>query len=582
MQPALSRPEGFADQPRDFHWLEKNIPCQFACPARTDIPAYLAAIARGRYDDAYRINLADNVFPAVLGRVCARPCEAACRHGWPGLGEAVAICFSKRSAADFQSSTDPVLLPTVFPPSGKRVAVIGGGVAGLTAARTLALLGHAVTVLEKRPEAGGMLRFGIPPFRLPREIVDREIRQIELLGIEIRCGVEVGRNPSLAALAADFDAVIVAAGTLKPRLLSCPGSHLPGVEHGLPFLAAVNTGARRDIGRRVAVIGGGFTALDCARVALRLGAESVAVYYRRSQEEILVTPGEREELQHEGIPIHALVSPVAFEGEADRVSRVRFTRTRLGDLDAGGRRRPLDVPGSEFEETLDHVLMATGQEPDRSWLGAVDSTRLARVFLAGDFATGSRTLIDAIGHARDCAVRVAAFLAGRERLADRVLIESGRSQPRARELDARPRQTMPLIPVGARTLTAEVETGLDAASSRHEAQRCYLCHYKYEIDMARCIYCDQCVEVKPRPSCIVKTPGLDTDSEGRVRGWRPKEESLQTGTAGFEYYINQADCIRCNACLEVCPVRCISVQKVSFVRGPRDRLFRRKMTRRCV
>ncbi|HMP74014.1 MAG TPA: FAD-dependent oxidoreductase, partial [Kiritimatiellia bacterium] len=213
---ALSSLTGVADQPKDFDWLEKNIPCQVACPAKTDIPGYLDAVARGAYEEAYRINLRDNVFPAILGRVCTRPCEPACRHGWEGLGEPVAICFSKRSAADFMERQEPVVVEPVYGRTGKRVVVIGGGAAGLAAARELVLLGHEAVVLEQHEEAGGMMVQGIPEFRLPRELVRREIEQVARTGVEIRCGVTVGRDVELGELIDSYDAVVVAAGTMKP------------------------------------------------------------------------------------------------------------------------------------------------------------------------------------------------------------------------------------------------------------------------------------------------------------------------------------------------------------------------------
>lgn len=568
MDAALSEREGLAARPKDLDWLARNIPCQAACPAHTDIPGYLEAISRGDYEAAYRINLADNVFPAILGRVCSRPCEKPCRHGWEGLGESVAICFSKRSAADFLTRSEPVILPRIFAATGRRIAVVGAGVAGLAAGRELTLWGHRVTVYERHERAGGLLRLGIPAFRLPRAIVDREIRQVEAQGVEIRCGVDVGgADLPLERLAAEHDAVILAAGAFRPNLPALPGSDLGGVEAGLPFLSAVNEGGRTAVGRRVAVIGGGFTAMDCARVALRLGAESVKVCYRRSLAEITVTPGEREEVEHEGIPFELQVAPVAYIGSAGSVERVRFVRTRPGEPDGSGRRRPEAIPGSEFEIEADHVLSATGQRPDRAWLGGRDLP--PNVVFAGDFARGSSSLIEAIADAKEVAAQVDARLMGGRRVAEAARIRNGRAQPRGRALDAIPRQPMPAIPLEARTAGAEVETGFGDAAARTEAQRCYLCHYKYEIDMSRCIYCDQCVEVKPRPACIVRVKRIDRDPEERLAGWQERDWSLAPDAARHDYFINQADCIRCNACLEVCPVKCISVQKVSWVRTAR-------------
>lgn len=566
MHTALSKREGPADTPKDLDWLARNIPCQAACPAHTDIPGYLEAISRGDFAGAYRINLADNVFPAVLGRVCSRPCEKPCRHGWEGLGESVAICFSKRSAADFLTQDDPVILPALFPPTGKKIAVVGAGVAGLAAARELVLWGHRVAVFERHARPGGLLRLGIPPFRLPRGIVDREIRQVEAQGVEIRCGVEVRPGFPLERLAAEYDAVIVAAGAFRPTMPRIPGADLEGVEAGLPFLTAVNERGRTASGRRVVVIGGGFTAMDCARVAVRLGAESVTAVYRRSLAEISVTPGEREEVEHEGVPFVLHATPVACLGRGDRVERVRFLRTRPGAPDASGRRRPVNVAGSEFEIDADHVLFATGQTPDPAWLAGAKLPENA--VLAGDFARGSSSLIEAIAHAKEIAAQVDARLMGGRRVVEQAWIRDGRAQPRARDLDAIPRQPMTSIPRERRTLAAEVETGFDEAAARTEAQRCYLCHYKYEIDMSRCIYCDQCVEAKPRRACIVKVMRIDTDLDGRLTGWQERDWNLASDAPCHDYFINQADCIRCNACLEVCPIKCISVQKVAWVREP--------------
>ena len=348
---ALSVVRGYGTAARDWHWLDQNIPCQSACPAHTDIPAYLKAISDGNYDEAYRINLRDNVFPGVLGRVCSRPCEAACRHGWDGLGEPVAICWSKRASFDLRAR-EPMVLPALAPPSGKRVVVVGAGPAGLAAARTLALLGHAVVVLEQSTRPGGMMIQDIPEFRLPRDVVELEIEQIRRCGVEIRCGIAMGRDITLAELEASYDAVVLAAGTLRPNLLTLPGHDLPGIEHGIDFLLKVAEGKDVALGPSVLVIGGGFTAMDCARTAarlgahtvqlgeaprgrdstpaLKLGAETVRVLYRRSREEMLVTPGEIEDLQHEGMDLEIMVAPVAYLSDGQgRLRGMRFVRTQL-------------------------------------------------------------------------------------------------------------------------------------------------------------------------------------------------------------------------------------------------------------
>ena len=309
---AVSKLQGHADAPKDFDWLDRNIPCQKACPASTDIPGYLSAIYRGEYDVAYNINLECNVFPAVLGRVCSRPCEEECRHGWDGLGEPVAICFSKRSAADFQLAKGPVVLDKWYEDTGKKVAVVGAGPAGLSAARQLARFGHAVKVFEKHATPSGMMDQGIPEFRLPRDHITREIEQITALGVEIQCNTAIGSDVSLQQLCDEYDAVVMAAGTLRPNLLNLPGKELKGIRHGLDFLLEANTEQQAEVGEHVVIIGGGFTAMDCARTARRLGAntveleadkawtvgdamtmkgETVRVSYRRSTKEMLVTPG---------------------------------------------------------------------------------------------------------------------------------------------------------------------------------------------------------------------------------------------------------------------------------------------------
>lgn len=552
----LSVREGRCSAPKDFEWVALNVPCQQACPAGTDIPAYLTAVSDARPEEAYRINLQDNVFPAVLGRVCSRPCETACRHGYEGLGDSVAICFSKRSAADF-TEQEPVLLEPWFESSGKHVAVIGSGVAGLTAARNLALLGHRVTVYEKHTRPGGMLNQGIPEFRLPRALIEREIRQITALGVEVICNARIGPDRPLSGLLDTFDAVILAAGTQKPHRPDIPGNGLKGIRHGLDFLLEVNETGTSAIGEKVIVIGGGFTAMDCARTAQRLGARTVRwdlkVLYRRSKEEMRVTPGELEELENEAIPLACHASPVAYLGEGGSLKGMRFRNVETDE---------------EFDVPADTVLLATGQSPDFSWLEPDEAMqnpiRSEKLFTAGDFSQGSTTLIDAIAHAKRTVEQVDLFLTGSIRMQKTIRVETASDTGRTVEMDRIPRQPMPTRHTAERDLPSEVELGYDEATAREEANRCYRCHYKFEIDQDKCIRCDWCLKARPRPACILMLKELRHDDEGRVVSWEKADTMRQMNLI----WINPDECIRCGACIKACPVDAINLQKVSLCTEP--------------
>lgn len=437
---------------------------------------------------------------------------------------------------------------------------------------------------------------GIPEFRLPRDVIDREVDQIRLLGVEIQCNTDIGRDQSLDALAEQFDAVVLAAGTLRPNLLDLPGKDLAGIRHGLEFLLEVNDTGTSEIGQGVIVIGGGFTAMDCARTAKRLGAATlsfrdggqglpagsllsapedyVKVWYRRTEKEMLITPGELEELRHEVIDMEFLVSPVRYVGKDGRVTGVEFIRNELGEPDSSGRRRPCPVPDSEFIVPADTVLLATGQFPDTSWIrgsfaeklvgsdgwlidGPTNTTECPGIFAAGDFSQGASSLISAIGHARTAAVRVDEYLMGACRVHDRVWVQDEMETGRIREMDAAPLQPVPTLDVSKRDLVAEVETGYDPDLAEEETQRCYRCNFKYEIDSDKCIYCDWCIKAKPRPECILRIKKLNYDEEGRIVGWEEAESTDDT----LMVWINQYDCIRCGACVQACPVDAISVQK---------------------
>ncbi|MFZ5555679.1 MAG: FAD-dependent oxidoreductase [Pseudomonadota bacterium] len=588
---ALSRDVGASESARDFEWRARSVPCQTACPAGTDIPGYLEAVYHGDFAKAYEINLRDNVFPAVLGRVCSRPCESACRHGWEGNGEPVAICFSKRSAADF-SDREPIVLPPLFPRTGKRVAVIGAGVAGLAAARDLARLGHDITILEQHQSPGGMLVQGIPVFRLPRYVVEKEIAQIEALGVRILCGVRVGSDVSVTGLLQEYDAVVLAAGTLQANIPDLPGAQLAGVEHGLGFLLETNEQGRTQLGRKAAIIGGGYTAMDCARAALRLGA-STTVFYRRGRPEMVVLPGELEELSREGGRLETNLAPSALLPDGSAVAQVRFVRTGKGAPGRDGRARPVVLEGSEFNVEADAVIFATGQSPDTSWIdrdlaqnlltgdgvlataGAVRTVH-PRIFCAGDFALGATTLISAIGHARKCAAAVDGALMGRVRIRQVVRIEPAfQSKCGARRTTGRtplhnaiPLHPMPVQPIQRRTLRAEVETGYSQPISCEAAARCYLCHYKFEIDDELCVLCDECIKVKPVPGCIVEIALLTRDIDGTITGYVGVQEGQTHSLYYSRLWIDQNQCVRCGACESACPVNAITIQKVGLENVP--------------
>lgn len=582
---ALTQAEGESVHPRDIEWVETNIPCQVACPAGTDIPGYIEAINNGQLDEAYAINFRDNIFPGVLGRVCARPCEDACRHGRSPNGESVAICSLKRSSHDLGGSLK--VPPKIKESSGYRVAVVGAGVAGLATARDLALEGHRVIVYEKHHRPGGMLVQGIPSFRLPRDVIELEINQVLSLGIELKCGVNIGNDETLDVLVQSHDAVVLAAGTLNGNRLDVPGNSLPGVEHGLDFLMEVNERGRRDIGSKVTVIGGGYTAMDVARTAVRLGAETT-VYYRRGQHDMVVLPGEVQELLNENGAMNYFQTPYQFIGKTS-VEQVEFLKTMI-NVEEGKQVLGIEK-GSSINIDTDSVILATGQRADTQWVsGQTGESIMAgqsglsivnefdtphpKVFVAGDFATGATTLIDAIAHGRKAALRVTRFLTGASSPTKKIKIErkkfatdfEGGQFPRTQEMNVIPIQPVPVINATDRIDGAEVELGYDQTLTDQAGKRCYLCHYKFEIDNRLCVLCDECVKVKPTDDCILPISDLSLDDDGSV----VKYKQLCKGESDSLYYnqlwINQDKCIRCGQCEAVCPVGAISIQKVSFLK----------------
>ncbi len=557
--PVLSKPEGMLTAHRDQTWFQTSVPCHTACPAGTDVPGYLQAVREGDYDKAYRINLRDNVFPAVLGRVCTRPCEPACRHGRAGLGESVAICFAKRSAADFRDSHTPVVLEPLFAPTNKRIAVIGAGPGGLSVARELALFGHQVCIYEKHDKPGGMLSQGIPEFRLPRDIVEIEIEQILALGIDLVCGVEIGKETVLSDLSDEYDAVVVATGAHQPWTPPFEGRDLDGVHHGFNFIRDVNRHHRVEIGSSVVVVGGGFTAVDCAQAASYLGADQVELVYRRSQDQMRCSETEIARLREDGIDLTMHTTPAGFRGQ-DRVREVELKATNREN--------------ACWRQEADTVLLATGQrrafrsmDPtwgpalERQWLngeGQAHHFPDSNLFACGDARWGAQTIIDAIGDAKRCARVIDSFLMDLNRFQDGLRLKTLTSTGRDRSCNEIPRQEQDSTPVTKRGLTHEIDEGLDPETSRQEAWRCYMCNQKVEIETRDCVSCGLCLMVMPVEDCIVQLKRTDDDS--------------YTVIHDFESYdalaVDQDRCIRCNACRESCPVDCISLQVASPIREP--------------
>ena len=331
---------------RDLRWMEGNVPCQHACPAATNIPDYTRKGFQGDYGASYEVNRLCNVFPGVLGRICARPCEKDCRHGEAGLGEPVAICWLKRAAADMRPQGHRIV-EELYNPSGKSVAVVGAGPAGLAAAHELAAFGHHVIVYDEQEEPGGMLRYGIPGFRLPRELIALETGNILRLGVELRAGVRVGRDVRVSELLAAHDAVILATGCYRERTLGFAGEdELKGVYSGLDFMMRVNRGEEPAVGERVMVIGDGFTAIDCCRMALRLGAREVSMNVLTTEEYFIMDADEVFETKHEGVRVNSLVTSAGFVAEGGRVAGMHFQRNRLGGFNAHGRRQSHPIEGS--------------------------------------------------------------------------------------------------------------------------------------------------------------------------------------------------------------------------------------------
>jgi formate dehydrogenase (NADP+) beta subunit len=474
---------------------ECTAPCQRTCPAGIDIPGYITHIREGNYRAAITLIKETNPLPLTCGRVCPHPCEAKCRLG--RVAEPVNINHLKRFVADFEMNSGQRISPYKAPPTGKKVAVIGGGPAGLTCAYFLARYGHSPTIFEAMPKLGGMLRYGIPEYRLPKAILDWEIEGITGMGVEVTTNVRMGEDITIQSLKDEgFAAIFLGTGAWDSRGLGVEGEDLEGILPGTHFLIDRGLEKETPVGEKVAIIGGGNTALDAARTSWRLGAKEVTVIYRRSRKEMPANDIEIEEAEEEGVQFHYLAAPTKLIGEGGRLTHLEYIEMELGEPDESGRRRPVPKPGSETIIPVDNVIAAIGQFPATGFLTdngvplsrrdtievtdrATGATTLEGVFAGGDAVTGASIAVEAIGAGRRAARSINLYLRGEPVTAPEQMIspESDILDPEEIAVASQTaRVRMPELSVEERRGSfTEVELGLTEEMARAEAERCLRC-----------------------------------------------------------------------------------------------------------
>ncbi len=558
-------------------WYKTNIPCQVGCPAHTDVSTYIGLISQGRFDEAYLLNRNANVVPGVLGRTCARPCEPVCRRNKID-GRQVSICWLKRAAADHREYQHRAEKPPTT--KSKTVAIIGAGSAGLGAARDLRLMGYPVTIYDSYPTGGGMMVGGIPIWRLPRDVTLEECDEyMQDLGVELVMNTTVGKDIALTDLLQQHDAVYIAAGCQMSNPMTddknktVAGHDLEGVMSGLPFLEKVNFGEPVFVGKRVVVLGGGFTAMDCCRSAIRFGAEKVYVIYRRSKEEMGSDEYEVDQATLEHVEFIYLSGPAeVLSNDGKHVSGIKMFRNKLGDPDASGRRRPIRIPDSEYTIECDQILTAFGQYSDTSFIPAELNLEVNRwgvpaidqdswmtshpgLFAGGDYTQGARNLISAIADGRDAAAAINRYLGG-EDIPPEEAIEVELPDFRRGMVDdyeSIPYQIIPSLQLEKRySIFTESETGYSPEEAVTQARRCLQCALNIMIDPSICILCSGCVDICPY-DCI-SMDGLKTVVKGD-----PEHQLAGTWSAGADMIIDEEKCIRCGLCIVRCPTDAISM-----------------------
>lgn len=621
----------------DLSYYQRNVPCQFACPVRTDGRAYVSAIARGEYERAYLIARETNPFASTCGWVCGAPCEAACRRG--KIDSPIAIRALKRFVNDrygvylgesgetqqppawptYVGRTDSVDLGnTIFPTSrsglhaaqqrgdktGRRVAIIGAGPAGLSCAHDLALLGHDVVIFDAAPVAGGMLRLGIPEYRLPRDLIDLEIQSILALGPTLKLNQRLGEDFTLGDLRRDFDAVFIAIGTYRSRKLNVEGEQLDGVLQAVDFLINVNLGGYNlDLGKHVVVIGGGNVAMDVARTAARLGhpaqsggdlevaldvartvirlgsVQKVECLVVEDRHEMLADSIEIVEAEEEGVTIYNHVAPRRILGSSGRATGVETLNVERA-FDEQGRFNPQLIPDSEKIWSCDSVIIAIGQSGDLDWVQPddgleitprgtlqVDKETLATtaegVFAGGDIAFGPRLIINAVADGQRAARGIHAYLQG----VKPHLVRKGYFTPISkqkypdigplRDYMRWPRRHPPALPVNRRIGVSLVEEGYDETTAHEQGGRCLICTINPVFDGNLCILCNGCVDVCPN-DCLKLVPASE------VGGREMVSAVIERNQAKTAMLFDPTYCIRCGLCADRCPTEAVRMEAFQF------------------
>jgi NADPH-dependent glutamate synthase beta subunit-like oxidoreductase/heterodisulfide reductase subunit B len=468
-----------------------NLPyCQATCPLHIDVRGYVALVKEGKYSESLRLIKEKLPFPGIMGRVCTHPCESKCKRG--EVDEPIAIAALKRSAADYGQVDEDL---TTAEEKKEKVAIVGGGPAGLMAAHDLRRMGYQVTIFEALPTLGGMLAVGIPEFRLPRDVLQSEISIIAKLGVKLRLNTKIGEDIKFSDLKRDFDAIFLAVGAHKGRELGIENERSEGLIDGVAFLRSLNLGKKMRVGKKVIVVGGGNVAIDCARTCLRLGSKDVTILYRRSRTEMPARKEETEQAEKEGAKLNFLTTPDKVLTKDGKVIGAQCIRLKLGEPDDSGRKRPVPIPGSEFVIETDMIIPAIGEQPDLSFLRetlaiknglpAVNSvtleTNIPGVFAGGDAATGPATVIDALAAGRKAAISIERYLKGED-------LTLGRESEGTQEsnlivniegISKKQRYSTPTLPISQRQGNFdEVDLGFSEDEASNEAQRCLSCQCK--------------------------------------------------------------------------------------------------------